>query len=235
MDEVGRRKNKKIKILISCWWEVITRKLQMDSFHKAPHCLFGLKRTVIRYNEKLSWTAKYWILCVWYCLTVKHNKCQTKIAGLDTVAPHTLLFQHFLKWHNHFPSLTYCITMGFTLLNEEFAARCVHWVSKARAIERNMKVSGKWIKIHAKLSYYLMKFLVCAYLQILQESGRKEERTRLNEACHCVWPVGSLLVLLFALLICMLMYLFYGSTVLIHFKINYPSGTPIPRLGSNVY
>lgn len=57
----------------------------------------------------------------------------------------------------------------------------------------------------------------------------------LNEACHCVWPGGSLLVLLFALLICMLMYLFYGSTVLIHFKINYPSGTPIPRPGSNVY
>lgn len=57
----------------------------------------------------------------------------------------------------------------------------------------------------------------------------------LNEACHCVWPGGGLLVLLFALLICMLMYLFYGSTVLIHFKINYPSGTPIPRPGSNVY
>lgn len=56
----------------------------------------------------------------------------------------------------------------------------------------------------------------------------------LNEACCRVWPGGSLLVLLFALLICMLMYLFYGSTVLIHFKINYPSGTRIPCPGSCV-
>lgn len=80
-----------------------TRKLQMDSFHKTPHCLFGLKGTVIWYNEKPSRTAKYWILCVWYCLTVKQNKCQTEIAGLDTTAPHTPLFQHFLKWQNHFP------------------------------------------------------------------------------------------------------------------------------------
>lgn len=43
---------KKQTMLISCWWEVITGKLQMDGFHKASHCLFGLKRTVIRYNEK---------------------------------------------------------------------------------------------------------------------------------------------------------------------------------------
>lgn len=82
------------------------------------------------------------------------------------------------------------------------------------------------------------------------KKGRKEERkerskkdrkvgplslSALNEASHCARPGGSLLVLLFALLICMLMYLFYGSTVPIHFKINYPSGTPIPRPGSNVY
>lgn len=186
MDEVGwRLRQIKIKILISCWWEVITRKLQMDSFHKTPHCLFGLKRTVIWYNEKLSRTAKYWILCVWYCLTVKQNKCQTEIAGLDTAAPHPPLFQHFLKWQNRFPSLMYCITMGFTLLNEEFATRCVHWVSKVRATERNMKGLEKWIKIHAKLSFYLMKILACAYLQILQESGRKEERKR-KERAHCL-------------------------------------------------
>lgn len=80
----------------------------------------------------------------------------------------------------------YCITMGLTLLNEEFAARCVRRVSKERAIERHMKVSGKWIKMHAKLSYYLMKFLVCAHLQILQESGRKEERRRRKERIHCL-------------------------------------------------
>lgn len=93
--------------------------------------------------------------------------------------------------------------------------------------------------MHAKLSFYLMKKSIT---REWEERKRKKDRkttiflnSSLNEACHCVWPGSSLLVLLFALLICMLMYLFYGSTVLIHFKINYPSGTPIPRPGSNVY
>lgn len=73
----GEKKGKEIKILISGWWEAITRKLQTDSFHKhPPYCLFALRRSAIRYNEKLSQMAKYWILCVWYCLTVKPNKCQ---------------------------------------------------------------------------------------------------------------------------------------------------------------
>lgn len=152
----------------------------------------------------------------------------------------------------------YCITMGFTSQNEQFAARCEHRVSRGRATVRRTRVSGKWIKMHSDLSYYCGKVSACmCNLQVLQGVGGKNERkkgrkkggqkerqeswpavcssTILNEAYHCAWPGGSLLVLLFALLICMLMYLFYGSTVLIHFKINYPSGTPIPRPGSNVY
>lgn len=76
----------KNKMFISFWWKVITRKLQMDSFQKPSHCLFGQKRTVIRYEKKLSQTVKYWILCVWYRLTVKQNKYQPKIASLDTAA-----------------------------------------------------------------------------------------------------------------------------------------------------
>lgn len=90
---------------------------------------------------------------------------------------------------------------------------------------------------------------VLACENIKRKKGKRKERKKkrekegwkqfvlsglLNEACRCVWPGGSLLVLLFALLICMLMYLFYGSTVLIPFKINYPSGTPIPCPGSCV-
>lgn len=46
---VGEEKN---KMFISCWWKVITRKPQMDSFQKPSHCLFGLKRTVIWYKKK---------------------------------------------------------------------------------------------------------------------------------------------------------------------------------------
>lgn len=146
----------------------------------------------------------------------------------------------------------YCITMGFTSQNEQFAARCEHRVSRGRATARHTRVSGKWIKTHSDLSYYCGKVDACmCNLQVLQGVGGKNERkerqkerqnrkavcfsTILNQAYHCAWPGGSLLVLLFALLICMLMYLFYGSTVLIHFKINYPSGTPVPRPGSNVY
>lgn len=36
MEATAGGEKKKKKILISCWWEVITRKLQMDSFHKTP-------------------------------------------------------------------------------------------------------------------------------------------------------------------------------------------------------
>lgn len=45
-----------------------------------------------------------------------------------------------------------------------------------------------------------------------------------SKGCHLIWLTGVGLTLLFALLICMLMRPFYGSTVWIHFKINYPSG-----------
>lgn len=82
VDEVGRTLRQKGKekknILISRWWEVIARKLQTDSFHKHPlYCLFAQRRSAIWYNEKPSQMAKHWILCVWYCLTVKPNKCQS--------------------------------------------------------------------------------------------------------------------------------------------------------------
>lgn len=44
--------------------------------------------------------------------TVKQNKCQTKIVGLDTRASHTSLFWHFLKQQDHFPCLMYRIKIG---------------------------------------------------------------------------------------------------------------------------
>ena len=127
--EVGQRlRQKKITVLIICWWEVITRKLQMDSSHKTLHCLFGLKRTVILYNEKLSQAAKYWILCVWYCLSVKQNKCQTEIVGLGTAAPHSSLFQHFMRWKKHFLSV-WCAALQ-QVSHAEFAASCADYQRK---------------------------------------------------------------------------------------------------------
>lgn len=155
------------------------------------------------------------------------NRINAKLKLLAQI-PRTTLFQHFLKLQNHFPRLMYCITMAFTWLTEE---RCVHWVLKGEGFrEEYESVRIKMLTISFNLKY----------VHTNKRAGVKEERRKrflssVNEACHCVWPGGSLLVLLFALLICMLMYLFYGSTVLIHFKINYPSGTPIPRAGSNVY
>lgn len=145
----GKKKEKKKEILIRCWWEVITRKLQMDSFHKSPLCLFGLKRTVIWYNEKLSRTEKYWILCVWDCLTFNLNK-----------------YQNWNSWLRHSSSL-YCLIstpsemakpfscsdilhynwLYMATINEEFAARYVQQVCEERAIARNTKVLGKWIKV----------------------------------------------------------------------------------------
>lgn len=120
-------------------------------------------------------------------------------------------------------------------------------------------VGGGWIKMrfdlgycHGNVSACMCICAICRCEKVFKgrkerwkeggTEGRKEDRKvgplslpALNEGLHCARPGGSLLVLLFALLICMLMYLFYGSTVLIHFKINYPSGTPIPRPGSNAY
>ncbi len=56
-----------------------------------------------------------------------------------------------------------------------------------------------------------------------------------NKGCHLIWPSGDGLALLFALLICMLMCPFYGSTVSIHCKINYPSGKAALCAGWDVY
>lgn len=109
--------------------------------------------------------------------------------------------------------------------------------------------SEKRIRMHFDSSYCYGIVFACMCIRTVclgDRTGWREEReggreswptfsAALNEASHCARPGGSLLVLLFALLICMLMYLFYGSTVLIHFKINYPSGTSVPRPGSNVY
>lgn len=103
-----------------------------------------------------------------------------------------------------------------------------------------MRVLGGWIKMRFELGYCHGNVAVCMCTCAIcrwKEDGEVGplSLSALNEASHCARPGGSLLVLLFALLICMLMYLFYGSTVLIHFEINYPSGTPILRPGSNVY
>lgn len=106
----GGRKN---KMFISFWWKVITRKLQMDSFQKPSHCLFGQKRTARWYKKKLSQTVKYWILCVWYRLTVKQNKYQAKIAGLDTAAtPKVLFSETFSKPKSSFSTRMSCNTLG---------------------------------------------------------------------------------------------------------------------------
>lgn len=50
------------------------------------------------------------------------------MAGLDTTAPHT--FQHSLKWQDHFLCLLFSVRKRFTLLNEEFIARCAHRVGE---------------------------------------------------------------------------------------------------------
>lgn len=73
--------------------------------------------------------------------TVKQNKCQTKIVGLDTRASHTSLFWHFLKRQDHFPCLMYRIKIGVFLLSKEFSVMCVHSVSKERA---KYKVTLAW-------------------------------------------------------------------------------------------
>lgn len=90
----------KNKMFISCWWKVITRKPQMDSFQKPSHCLFGLKRTVIWYKKKAITDSKILdIMCLKpsYCQTeyIPTWKCWLRYRSCSILARHVLSSKAF--------------------------------------------------------------------------------------------------------------------------------------------